>query len=169
MTNLYNVLGFPCGSVGKESTCNAGDLSSIPVLGKFPGEGTSCPLQYSGLEYSMDCIVYGVTKSWKQLSDFHFHFHRMLIAAKYLLSISGCCSKIDSIMTHFMYCIRWRCAILIWLFADGINLQSGTHTPGPSFPQCYISKSFVAFLVFLFIFVLPDLGWRSLTFLISRQ
>ena len=46
--------GFPCGSAGKESTCNAGDLSSIPRLGRCPGEGKGYPLQYSGLENSMD-------------------------------------------------------------------------------------------------------------------
>ena len=57
-------LGFPGGSAGKESTCNAGDLGLIPGLGRFPGEGNSYPLQYSGLEQSMDCIVHGVTKSW---------------------------------------------------------------------------------------------------------
>ena len=39
-----------------------------------PGEGKGYPLQYSGLENSMDYIVHGVTKSWIQLSDFHFHF-----------------------------------------------------------------------------------------------
>ena len=49
-------LGFPCGSAGKESTCNAGDLGSIPWLGRSPGEGKGYPLQYSGLENSMDCI-----------------------------------------------------------------------------------------------------------------
>ena len=47
-------LGFPCGSAGKESTCNAGYLGSIPRLGKSPGEGKGYPLQYSGLENSMD-------------------------------------------------------------------------------------------------------------------
>ena len=58
------------------STCNAGDLGSIPVLGKSPGEGNGFPLQYSGLENSMDrvwqTIVHGVAKSWARLSDFHF-------------------------------------------------------------------------------------------------
>ena len=57
-------LGFPCGSAGKESTCNAGGLGSIPGLGRSPGEGKGDPLQYSGLENSMDCIVHGVAKSW---------------------------------------------------------------------------------------------------------
>ena len=56
-------LGFPGGSVGKESTCNAGDLGSIPGLGRSAGEGNGYPLQYSCLENSMDCIVHGVTKS----------------------------------------------------------------------------------------------------------
>ena len=58
---------------GKESTCNAGDLGSIPGLGRSPGEGKGYPLQNSGLEYSMDCIVHGVTKSQTGLNDFHFH------------------------------------------------------------------------------------------------
>ena len=46
--------GFLCGSAGKESTCNAGDLGSNLGLGRFPGEGKGYPLQYSGLENSMD-------------------------------------------------------------------------------------------------------------------
>ena len=50
-------LGFPCGSAGKESACNVGDLSSIPGLGRSPGEGKGNPLQYSALENFMDCIV----------------------------------------------------------------------------------------------------------------
>ena len=68
-------MGFPCGSAGKESTCDVGDLALIPGLGRLPGEGKGYPLQYSGLENSMDCIVHGVAKSRTQLSDFHFHFH----------------------------------------------------------------------------------------------
>ena len=57
------IWGFPCGSAGKEFACNLGDLGSIPGLGRAPGEGNDYPLQYSGLENSMDCIVHGVTKS----------------------------------------------------------------------------------------------------------
>ena len=64
--------GFPCGSASKESACNVGDLGSIPGLGRSPGGGNSYPLQYSGLENFMDCIIHGVTKSWTGLSDFHF-------------------------------------------------------------------------------------------------
>ena len=50
-----------------------GDLGSISGLGRSPGEGKGYPLQYSGLENSMDCIVLGVAKSRTQLSDLHFH------------------------------------------------------------------------------------------------
>ena len=56
-------LDFPCGSTGKESTCTAGDLGSIPGLGSSPGEGKGYPLQYSGLENAMDYVVHGVAKS----------------------------------------------------------------------------------------------------------
>ena len=66
-------LGFPSGLAGKESACNAGDLGSIPGLGRSPGEGKGSPLQYSGLENSMDCVVHGVAKSRTRLSDFCFH------------------------------------------------------------------------------------------------
>ena len=55
-------LGFPDSSVGKESTCNAGDPGSIPGSGRSTGEGIGYPLQYSGLDNSMDCIVHGVAK-----------------------------------------------------------------------------------------------------------
>ena len=56
--------GFPGGSEVKASACNVGDLASIPGLGRSPGEGQGYPLQYSGLENSMDCIVHGVAESW---------------------------------------------------------------------------------------------------------
>ena len=74
--------GFPSGSAGKESACNAGDLGLISELGRSPGEGTSYPLQCSGLENSMDSVVRGVAKSRTGLSDFHsldLHWeHRVL-------------------------------------------------------------------------------------------
>ena len=63
--------GFPGGSAGKESACNVGDLGSIPGLGRSPGEGKGYPLQYSGLENSMNSVVHGVTKSRTGLSNFH--------------------------------------------------------------------------------------------------
>ena len=52
-------MSFPCGSAGKESTYNVGDLDSIPGMGSSPEEGKSNPLQYSGLENSINCIVHG--------------------------------------------------------------------------------------------------------------
>ena len=68
-------MGFPCGSACKEYTCNAGDLGSIPVLGRYSGERKGYPLQYSGLENSTDCIVHGVANSQTRLSDFHLTSH----------------------------------------------------------------------------------------------
>ena len=68
-------LGFPGGSAGEESACNAGDLGSIPGLGSSPGGGKGYLLQYSGLENSMDCTVHGITNSQTWLSDFHLLTH----------------------------------------------------------------------------------------------
>ena len=72
MATHSSILGLPCGSAGKESACNMGDLGSVPGLGRCPGEWKGYPLQCSGLENPMDCIVHGVAKSWTRLSDFHF-------------------------------------------------------------------------------------------------
>ena len=65
-------MGFPRGSASKESAGNAGDLRSIPGLGRSPGEGNGYPLQYSDLENSMD-YSHGVAKSQTGLRDFHSH------------------------------------------------------------------------------------------------
>ena len=54
--------GFPGGSVVKNSPANAGDVGWIPGLGRSPGEGNGNPLQYSGLENSMDCMVHGTVQ-----------------------------------------------------------------------------------------------------------
>ena len=81
----YTSLGFPCGSAGKESTCNVGDLGSISGLGRSPGEGKGYPLQYSGLEKSTDSIVHGVAKSQtmtEQLSHSYFPY--------------GCCCELNA-------------------------------------------------------------------------
>ena len=56
----------------KNPPAYVGDLGSIPVLERSPGEEKGYPLQYSGLETSMDCIVHGVPRSRTRLSDFHF-------------------------------------------------------------------------------------------------
>ena len=70
----YVVVGFPGGSESKESACNAGDLGSVPVLGRSPGEGKGYPLQCSCLGNSMDggawrATVHQVSESWTRLRD----------------------------------------------------------------------------------------------------
>ena len=94
-------MGFPDCSVGKESACNAGDLGSVPVLGRSPGEGKGYPLQYSGLENPMDCIVHGVAKSQTWLSNFHFfqpvnnpsfNVHPSISKNFYNCALTSCCS-----------------------------------------------------------------------------
>ena len=66
------------GSAGEESACNVGDLGLIPGLGRSPGEGNGYPLQYSGLENSMDCMSMGLQRV-RRLSDFHFlSVHQLL-------------------------------------------------------------------------------------------
>ena len=57
-----NHMNYPGCSAGKESACNVGDLGSIPGLGRSLGEGKGYPLQYSGLENPINCIVHGVTE-----------------------------------------------------------------------------------------------------------
>ena len=70
---MWNSVGFPGGSAAKESACNVGDLGLIPGLGRSPGEGKGYPLQHSGLENSMDCIIHGVAKSqtWLTFTSLH--------------------------------------------------------------------------------------------------
>ena len=70
---LYMSLGFPSSSNGKESSCNVGDLGSIPGLGRTPGERHGNPLKYSCLENSMDreawpALVHGVSKNLTQVT-----------------------------------------------------------------------------------------------------
>ena len=65
-------VGFPGGSVVKNLPVNAREAGSILGLGRYPGEGNGYPLQYSGLDNSMDYRVHGVTKHQTQLSGFHY-------------------------------------------------------------------------------------------------
>ena len=102
--------GFPCGSAGKESVCNTGDLGSIPGLGRSPEEGKGYPLQYSGLENSMDCIVHGVTKSWIRLNHFHKHHSYYFGLPRWLSGKESACQ-----------CRRHRC--------DLISGLGWSHTP----------------------------------------
>ena len=71
-----NYMGSPGGSDGKESTCNVGDLGSIPGLGSSPGEGNNYSLQYSGLENSMDRETWWsqrVRHDWATFTSHHFN------------------------------------------------------------------------------------------------
>ena len=91
-------LGFPCGWAVKESACNVGDLGSIPGLGRSPGEGKGYPLQYSGLENSMNYIVHGVTKN--QTKNWQF-----------LNMDTSVCEKLKNLFLD----------IVIWYFNDSLN------------------------------------------------
>ena len=71
-------LGFPCGSAGKESASNVGDLGSIPGLGRLPGEGKGYSLQFSGLDNSMDYIVHWIAKSRTWPSDLKKSNHLLM-------------------------------------------------------------------------------------------
>ena len=85
-------MSFPCGSAGKESAFNVGDLGLILWLGRSPGEGKGYQFQYSGLKNSMDCIIHRVAKSQTQLSDFHFHFSHVTSVPAFwsVFIINGC-------------------------------------------------------------------------------
>ena len=108
-------LGFPGGSEVKASACNAGDLGSIPELGRSPGEGNSNPLQYSCLENPMDggawwATVQRVAKSRTRLSDFTFtfmltlHFHYLLFSEYLIFTL------LTSMLQYFIMlyvCVCW--------------------------------------------------------------
>ena len=74
LKDAYSLEGFPCGSDGKASAYNVGELGSIPGLGSSPGEENGYPLPYSGLENSTDrgawrVAIHGVAKSQTRLSN----------------------------------------------------------------------------------------------------
>ena len=115
-------LGFPCGSAGKESACNEGDLSSIPGLGRSPGERKGYPVQYSGLENSGDCIVHGVTKSRAWLSNFHY----ALFVSSFYWNNSICPITLDYFMLFFL--IFWHEYFASFLGFSSLKIKSITAT-----------------------------------------
>ena len=123
------ILGFPCGSAGKESDCNAGDLDLIPGLGRSPGEGKGYALQYFGLENSMDCIVHGVTKSRAWLSDFHFtslHLYVYVCALHPLYPfLYQWTFRLFPCLGHCKQCCNEHWDACIFLFFSGYVLRSG--------------------------------------------
>ena len=91
-------LGFPCGSVCKESTCNVGDLGSIPGLERSPGGGHDNPFQNSCLEMQTDrgawrATVHAVTKSRTQLSNYSHTAHPCDREKYWRHSTLRCCQK----------------------------------------------------------------------------
>ena len=117
---------FPDSSDGKESASNAGDLGSIPRLGREPGEGNGNPLQHYCLENPMDRVLrattHGITKSWTGLSNFHFlymvNFHLMFAPTTIL---------------HIYYCH--------FLTATSTSKQNDCHLLAAVFCCCLDSKS----------------------------
>ena len=84
------IWGFPGGSDGKESACNAGDLGLIPGFGRSLGEGNGYPLQYFYLENPMDrggwrATVHGVTKNWIGLKRFNTNKYIYIYIWNYML------------------------------------------------------------------------------------
>ena len=117
------------------STYNAEDLGSIPVLGRCPGEVKGYPLQYSGLEISMDFIVHGVRKSWMWLSDFHFRcsFYLYCFCSAVLKNVTRrvCLVLPNSVMPRAVAGSPIRgilqAGILEWV---AISYPSGSSNPG---------------------------------------
>ena len=95
-------LGLLCGSGGKESACNVGDLGLTPGFGRSPGEGKGCPLQYSCLQNSMDHIVYWVAKSRTRLKDFSLHFQEITPESRlyWSLPVSSGLSSLKPAKSH---------------------------------------------------------------------
>ena len=85
-----------------KTACHAGDLGSIPGLKRSHGEGNGYPLQYSGLENSMDCLVHGVTKSRTGLSNFQSLTVLMIVFILILHSVMPCyiLNSIDKMLCH---------------------------------------------------------------------
>ena len=126
----YFFLGFPGGSAGKESTCSAGDLGSIPALGRSTGEGKGYPLQYSGLENSMDCIVHGVAESDTTVIFTHsFTNYFFLIISGRSLHFS-LCKSISLFSTTFLdfilYLLTFKATCITHLFLNLCNTKIQT-------------------------------------------
>ena len=134
-------MGFPCGSAGKESACNVGDLGSIPGLARAPGEGKDYPLQYSGLGNPMDCIDHGVAKSQTRLSDFHFQSSCMPLVTVF---------STDQHITLFHLCFRLKTPYLMHT-VNSLTLNSQPTAPalipeGSASIPCVPRRQNIAFL-----------------------
>ena len=118
--------GFPDGSGGKKSACNAGDLGSVSGLGRFPGEGNGKALQYSCLGNPMDrgawwATVHGVAKCWTWVTHFTFRFRKKECCDGLVMSATGVqspctCQKHvwESLGSHVNVC-SWRRTAYMWV------------------------------------------------------
>ena len=108
----------------KESTCNTRDLGSIPGCGRSPGEWKGYPLQYSGLENSMDCMVHWVAKSQTQLSDFHLLKGMDIFSKLCCCLVAKFCQSLCNTMVYTVHGIL-QARILEWVafaFSRGSSL-----------------------------------------------
>jgi len=126
-------LCFPCGSAGKESACNAGDLGSTPGLERSPGEGKGYPLQYSGLENSVDESM--GSQSRKQLSNFHFTLwlHLTFVVVVQSLSHVSLCDPMDGSRPGFPvlhYLLQFAQTHVHWV-SDAIQTSHPLSSPSP--------------------------------------
>ena len=116
--------GLPCGSADKDPACNAGDLGSIPGLGRSPGKGKGYPLQYSGLENSMDCIVHGGRKELDMTERLSLAVFCLKIDCwpLELLNLGiGCLKGMEQVFCeHILYCVWCNLESLL----DGCEVAS---------------------------------------------
>ena len=163
---------FPWDSAGKESASNAGDPGSIPRSGRPPGGGKVYPLQYSGLENSMDCIVHGVAKSQTQLSDFQEgDYNRKILGAhgqkswlQILALIFTCSATLHQPVRRDTRCCGLNCAqsfswvplfVTIWTIVLQVPLSMGFSRqeyrggfpfPTQLNPNCILPNSYIEVL-----------------------
>ena len=115
-------------SGGEESACNAGDPGLILGSGRSLREGKGYPLQYSGLQDSMDCIVGGVAKGWTQLNDFHdlVHFFSLKNLFFFLTHSVSTYSLVGIVINllHSVACFIPMFMNMFALFADTVRIYS---------------------------------------------
>ena len=101
------------------------DPDSIPGSGRSPEEGIGYPLQYSGLENSIDCIVHGASESWTQLKEFHFSLHFEIGKFKILSFILYSFKDFCIILCHFQFHMKFKICLII--FYKEVTWESDTN------------------------------------------
>ena len=119
---------FPDSWAGKKSTCSAGDLGSIPGLGRSPGGGKGYPFLYSGLENSMVCIACGVAKRWARLSDFHIvYLMYTLLCLLYFLRFSIIIINYWSSLMASQWNLQFNYYFSYWMFISSFSCSNKNH------------------------------------------